>query len=283
MTAARSVKADTVGVKRGRRCPRGPPRAGRAPATSARPSATCAEDERVTTHLFACTRTGYRGWRWAVTVARAPRLKTVTVDEIVLLPGDDAITAPAVAALPRPHPARRPQPRRPPAHRGGRPAAGARLPHRRPRRRRSSTRTACARWSYELGLGRPRVLSLEGRDLAAERWYDGSHGPDVAAGPVRPRRAARPAGSWSGSPARCPRCSASARTRRPTTTAAWSPGTTAAARTPRRSWPRRASPSRCPSPVLDTLSLGRARDSSEPASVERLPPRCWRRFLRRRQ
>ena len=30
----------------------------------------------------------------------------------------------------------------------------------------------------ELGLGRARVLSLEGRDLAAERWYDGSHGPD---------------------------------------------------------------------------------------------------------
>jgi hypothetical protein len=32
---------------------------------------------------------------------------------------------------------------------------------------------------YELGLDRPRVLSLEGRDLAAERWYDGSHGPDA--------------------------------------------------------------------------------------------------------
>ena len=31
----------------------------------------------------------------------------------------------------------------------------------------------------ELGLGRARVLSLEGRDLAAERWYDGSHGPDA--------------------------------------------------------------------------------------------------------
>jgi hypothetical protein len=29
----------------------------------------------------------------------------------------------------------------------------------------------------ELGLGRARVLSLEGRDLAAQRWYDGSHGP----------------------------------------------------------------------------------------------------------
>ncbi len=34
----------------------------------------------------------------------------------------------------------------------------------------------------ELGLGRPRVLSREGREEAAQRWYDGSHGPtaDVA-------------------------------------------------------------------------------------------------------
>ena len=31
----------------------------------------------------------------------------------------------------------------------------------------------------ELGLGRNRVLSVEGRDLAAQRWYDGEQGPDV--------------------------------------------------------------------------------------------------------
>ena len=29
----------------------------------------------------------------------------------------------------------------------------------------------------ELGLGRERVLSREGRELAAERWHDGPHGP----------------------------------------------------------------------------------------------------------
>lgn len=28
-----------------------------------------------------------------------------------------------------------------------------------------------------LGLGRPRVLSAEGRERAAQRWYDGAHGP----------------------------------------------------------------------------------------------------------
>jgi hypothetical protein len=31
----------------------------------------------------------------------------------------------------------------------------------------------------DLGLGRVRTLSVEGRDLAAERWYDGPGGPDA--------------------------------------------------------------------------------------------------------
>jgi len=54
-----------------------------------------AEGERVVTHLFACTRRGYTGWRWSVTVARATRQKLVTVDEVVLVPGEEAIVAPA--------------------------------------------------------------------------------------------------------------------------------------------------------------------------------------------
>src|SRR5688500_2080848 len=52
------------------------------------------EGERLVTHLFACTRRGYRGWHWSVTVARASRQRHVTVDEIVLVPGDEAIVAP---------------------------------------------------------------------------------------------------------------------------------------------------------------------------------------------
>jgi hypothetical protein len=50
--------------------------------------------DRVVTHLFRCTDPGYSGWRWAVTVTRAPRSKVVTVDESVLLPGPDALLAP---------------------------------------------------------------------------------------------------------------------------------------------------------------------------------------------
>src|SRR5512142_3061240 len=93
MTATRTVKADLVGVN-----------AVDAARTAllevvdgadvGEPLGYVAEDERVTTHFFACLRRGYPGWRWAVTVARAPRLKTVTVDEIVLLPGDESIVAP---------------------------------------------------------------------------------------------------------------------------------------------------------------------------------------------
>ncbi|MGG7611822.1 DUF3027 domain-containing protein, partial [Streptomyces sp. ZG43] len=56
--------------------------------------AVTADGDRVATHYFACHDPGYRGWRWAVTVARASRAKYVTVDESVLLPGPDALLAP---------------------------------------------------------------------------------------------------------------------------------------------------------------------------------------------
>ncbi|MEB8339815.1 DUF3027 domain-containing protein [Streptomyces endophyticus] len=55
---------------------------------------TVVEGDRVVTHLFECKDFGYRGWRWAATVARASRAKYVTLDEVVLLPGPDALLAP---------------------------------------------------------------------------------------------------------------------------------------------------------------------------------------------
>lgn len=53
-----------------------------------------AEGDRLLTHRFAAAKSGYRGWEWFVTVARAPRAKLVTVCEIGLLPGEDALIAP---------------------------------------------------------------------------------------------------------------------------------------------------------------------------------------------
>ena len=53
-----------------------------------------ADGDRVVTHLFASDQPGYTGWQWAVTVARASRSRHVTVDEVVLLPGEDALLPP---------------------------------------------------------------------------------------------------------------------------------------------------------------------------------------------
>jgi hypothetical protein len=137
------------------------------------------EDERVVTHSFACLRAGYLGWRWAVTVARAPRMKTVTVDEVVLLPGEQAITAPEwlpyrdriQAGDLSPGdllPTEEDDPRLVPGWLSGDPADDV------------VDQDSLRDVVHELGLGRPRVLSLEGRDLAAQRWYDGDHGPEAA-------------------------------------------------------------------------------------------------------
>lgn len=133
------------------------------------------EDERVTTHYFACERKGYRGWRWSVTLVRAARQKNVTVDEVVLLPGDDALVAPEwVPWRERIQPgdlgpgdllpAEEDDPRLVPGYLADDEVIDA-----------ESVREV----AYEVGLGRSRVLSLEGRDLAAQRWYDGSHGPEA--------------------------------------------------------------------------------------------------------
>ena len=53
-----------------------------------------AEGERLTAHRFAAHRPGYQGWEWFVTLARAPRSKKVTVCEVGLLPGENAVLAP---------------------------------------------------------------------------------------------------------------------------------------------------------------------------------------------
>lgn len=54
-----------------------------------------ADDERVVTHRFVAHVPGYRGWHFFVTLARAPRSKVVTVSETGMLPGEDALLAPA--------------------------------------------------------------------------------------------------------------------------------------------------------------------------------------------
>lgn len=129
-----------------------------------------ASGERLVTHVFECTMPGYRGWSWVVVLARAPRAKAPTVSETALLPGADAILAPEWEPW---------ADRLRPADVG----ADDLLPFREtdPRLEQGYEQTDDAEADrvalWELGLGRPRVLSPEGREEAAERWTEGEFGP----------------------------------------------------------------------------------------------------------
>ncbi len=144
-----------------------------------------ADDDRVLTHYFDCRSRGYAGWHWAVTVARAARSKTVTVDEMVLLPGPDALLAPPWVPWSE---RLRPGDLRP----------GDLLPTRADDERLEPGYTGAdeepaefaqrAPVAHELGIGRPRVLSRQGATLAAERWYSGAGGPATPMAKAAPAR-----------------------------------------------------------------------------------------------
>ncbi len=140
-----------------------------------------ADGERMVTHLFECADPAYAGWRWAVTVVRAPRAKAVTVSETVLLPGPGALLAPDWVPW---HDRLRP----------GDLGVGDLLPAPPDDERLVSLvvlegEDAVTDW-FDAGEdegpaepaelptpGRSRVLSTIGRESAAERWYASEHGP----------------------------------------------------------------------------------------------------------
>jgi hypothetical protein len=152
--------------------------------------------DRVVTHLFECLDPAYAGWRWAVTVARAPRSKTVTVDESVLLPGPEALLAPAWVPW---------QDRLRPGDVGIGDLLPASADDERlvpfvvlegddavtdwfsPRTDSENLTEGGPATPAELpSPGRSRVLSSFGRDDTAQRWYDGDHGPRAAVAHVAP-------------------------------------------------------------------------------------------------
>jgi hypothetical protein len=141
-----------------------------------------AEGERIVTHLFDCADPAYTGWRWAVTVVRAPRAKAVTVSETVLLPGSGALLAPDWV----------------PWHDRVRPGdlgVGDLMPAAPDDERLVPLVVlegydAVTDWYADAGEdegpaepaelpapGRSRVLSVVGREDATERWYASEHGP----------------------------------------------------------------------------------------------------------
>jgi hypothetical protein len=136
------------------------------------------EADRVVTHLFECRKPGYVGWRWSVTVARATRQKTVTVDEIVLIPGPDSIVAPEWVPYReriKPGdlspgdllPVSDDDPRLVPTYSFGDDPLDP------------DARTQIRTVAKDLGLGRVRTLSPEGFEGVAQRWYDSDGGPDA--------------------------------------------------------------------------------------------------------
>ncbi|MCU1667847.1 MAG: uncharacterized protein JWP40_774 [Blastococcus sp.] len=134
------------------------------------------ESGEVLTHSFASRLPGYVGWHWAVTLARVPGETEITVDEVVLLPGDQALLAPAWVPWQE-------------RLRPGDLSVGDVLPS-----TEDDERLAPAYLvdddsaddpegrvvAFEIGLGRERVMSREGRLEAVGRWTAGDFGPSSA-------------------------------------------------------------------------------------------------------
>ena len=125
--------------------------------------------ERLATHYFASTDAGYVGWCWAVSVARVPRGRVATVCEVDMTPREGALLAPEWV----------------PWEERLRPSDISRddvLPYKADDERleqgfEDTSEDPDLPVVRELGLGRPRVLSQEGIDQAAKRWYESDRGP----------------------------------------------------------------------------------------------------------
>ena len=131
------------------------------------------DEDRVASYLFDADIAGYQGWRWCVTVAKVDASAQPTVCDVVILPGPDSLLAPEWIEykdriLPEDI------------------APGVIVPSVLDDTRLAPGVNALiqdedldAAQIYELGLARPRVLSIEGRDQASKRWYTGDRGPNT--------------------------------------------------------------------------------------------------------
>lgn len=139
------------------------------------------DDDHVATYLFEAFLPGYVGWRWAVTVAKVDKQSAPTICDVVLLPGSEALLAPewipyssritaedvGVGTI---VPTAADDPRLVPAN--------SALP---------SDEELDLIDLFELGAGRVRVLSIEGRDQAAKRWIEGDRGPNAPIAQYAPK------------------------------------------------------------------------------------------------
>jgi hypothetical protein len=139
------------------------------------------DDGRVETYLFEANLAGYRGWRWCVTIAKVDKKSEPTICDVVVLPGPDALLAPEWVAY-----RDRIQP--------GDVGVGDIVPS-----SLDDTRLVPSVHSliadeeldamqvFDLGLGRARVMSIEGRDQASKRWYESDRGPQSPIAQAAPK------------------------------------------------------------------------------------------------
>jgi hypothetical protein len=139
------------------------------------------DDDHVATYLFEAFLPGYVGWRWAVTIAKVDTDSAATICDVVLLPGSEALLAPewipyssritaedvGVGTI---VPTAPDDPRLVPTNNV--------LP---------SDEELDLHELFELGAGRVRVLSIEGRDQAAKRWIEGDRGPNAPIAQYAPK------------------------------------------------------------------------------------------------
>ncbi len=135
------------------------------------------DGDHIASQRFTCTNPAYVGWEWSVVLARPDATAEPTVCEVVLLPGAQALVAPEWVPW-----SERVQP--------GDLGVGDVLPTAPDDPRLVpgftdldaleglASQAPLQPGTWELGLGRVRVLSSQGRDEAVERWLTTAHGPD---------------------------------------------------------------------------------------------------------
>jgi len=155
--------------------------AGSADLVGADVSVEIDDDGRVETYLFEAHLAGYKGWRWCVTIAKVDKKSEPTICDVVVLPGPDALLAPEWVAY-----RDRIQP--------GDVGVGDIVPS-----SLDDTRLVPSVHSliadedldamqvFDLGLGRARVMSIEGRDQASKRWYESDRGPQSPIAQAAPK------------------------------------------------------------------------------------------------
>lgn len=143
------------------------------------------DEDRVANYLFEANMPGYVGWRWSISITKVDSDSNPTVCDVVLIPGPAALMAPKWIPY-----ADRLQP--------GDVGVGDIVPSNPDDARlvpgfaalpqdEELDNANLGNLIWELGLGRLRVLSIEGRDQASKRWHDGDRGPNSEMARMAPK------------------------------------------------------------------------------------------------